>query len=367
MPNLPLSDIVNVAVTVSPVSTVRNDFSLGLIVGKTTVISAADRVKIYNNLTEMIAAGFADTDEEYTAAELYFAQNPRPARVAIGRWDGTGAETAVQAVTDCRAKNLDWYGVMVCDATKAEIIALATYIESCTPSSVLFYTTAEAEVKAGTAGNVMDSLRDSARRRSLGQFSSVDYAVASIMGYAMGASGGVAYTLKFKDEPSVTVETLTANELSTLLGQNGNVYIARGNSINTFENGRMADGTPFDEVLGLDRLTNALQIAAINSLKNNPKIPQTEDGMTTLINSLVPALEAERTRGFLAPGTWNAVAILNLETGDTINTGYVIQAGLISDQSQADRDNRIAPDIYVCVKLAGAIEKVALISINVNR
>ena len=129
----------------------------------------------------------------------------------------------------------------------------------------------------------------------------------------------------------------------------------------------MADGTPFDEVLGLDRLTNSLQITAINALKNNSKIPQTEEGMSLLLNTLVPALEVERNRGFLAPGTWNAVAILNLNTGDTLNTGYVVQAGLISDQSQVDRDARIAPDIYVCVKLAGAIEKVALISINVNR
>lgn len=367
MPNLPLSDIVNVTVTVSPVSTVRNDFSLGLIVGKSTHINATTRVKVYNNLTEMVADGFATSDPEYMAAQLYFAQIPRPARVAIGRWDGTGSETAVQAVTDCRSKNLDWYAVTVCDATKTEVIALATYIESCTPASVMFYTTEDAEVKAGTANNVMDTLRDSSRRRSLGQYSTVDYAAASAMGYAMGASGGKAFTLKFKDEPNVAVETITATELTNILGQNGNAYIARGNSINTFENGRMADGTPFDEVLGLDRLTNALQIAMINALKNNSKIPQTEEGMSLLKNVLKYPLENERTRGFLAPGVWTAVAILNLETGDMLNDGYVVQSGLISDQSQDDRDNRIAPDIYVCVKLAGAIEKVALISINVNR
>lgn len=367
MANLPLSDIVNVSVVVSPVSTVRNNFSLGLIVGKATVISGATRVVVYNSLAEMITAGFTTTAKEYIAAQLYFGQNPKPAQVAIGRWDGTGAETAAVAVTACRAANLDWYACMVCDATKAEIALIATYIEACTPASVHFYTTADADVLNDVAGNTLKAAKAAARRRTLGQYSTIPYAAASIMGYAVAASGGGAYTLKFKDEPSVTVETLTTAQLGTILTDNGNVYIARGNSINTFESGKMADGTAFDEVLGLDRLTNSLQIAVVTALKTNPKIPQTEDGISLLLNYLVPALEAERNRGFLAPGIWTAATILNLSTGDALNTGYVIQAGLISAQTQADRDNRIAPNIYVCVKLAGAVEKVALISINVNR
>lgn len=367
MANLPLSDIVNVSVVVSPISTVRNNFSLGLIVGKSTVISAATRVVVYNSLAEMLAAGFTTAAKEYIAAQLYFGQSPKPAQVAIGRWDGTGAETAAEAVTACRAANLDWYAVTVCDATKAEIIAIATYVEACTPVCVQFATSADADIKPGTAGNLLLTLKASARRRTLVQYSSVAYAAASIMGYAVAASGGDAYTLKFKDEPSVAVETLTTSELAAILVNNGNVYIARGNSINTFESGKMTDGTAFDEVLGLDRLTNSLQIAVVTALKTNPKIPQTEDGISLLLNYLVPALEAERNRGFLAPGTWTAATILNLATGDALNTGYVIQAGLISAQTQADRDNRIAPNIYVCVKLAGAVEKVALISINVNR
>jgi hypothetical protein len=364
---LPLSDIVNVQVVISPISTVINNFSLGLIVGKSLHIDTTTRVKVYSNLAGMTADGFISSDAEYLAAQLYFAQNPAPTQIAIGRWDGTGSETAVQAVTICRAANLNWYGVMVCGASKAEIISLATYIESCTPSSVLFYTTSDSDVLTATANNVMDTLRDSSIRRTLGQFSSVAYAVASIMGYAMASSNGQSSTLKFKDEPNVAVEPVTSTQVTNILSQNGNVYIARGNSIKTFENGRMADGTPFDEVLGLDRLTNSLQTNAINALKINPKIPQTEEGITLLLNSLTPSLEAERKRSFLAPGVWNAVAILNLNTGDMMNSGYVIQAGLISDQTQSDRDNRIAPNIYICIKLAGAIEKVALISVNVNR
>lgn len=368
MPTLSMSDIVNVVVSASPAASVRNGFNMGLIVGTSTVISAATRVKTYASITEMVADGFATNSAEYLAAVMYFGQSQKPQRVAIGRWDVTGSETALQAVTDCRVKNTDWYACTVCGNLKAAIISIAAYIESCVPVSAFFYTTSDAEVLAGTAGNVMIALNTSGYRRTLGQFSSTTDAVAAIMGYAMGAMTGLAnsaYTLALKAEVGVTAQALTTANITTLQGYNGNYYINRGTTYNLFENGLMANGTPFDEVINLDSLANDIQRAVMDTLTSNPKVPQTEEGVALLCNAITSVCDSAVTTGFVAAGKWTGAKILNVDTNYTLSRGYLVIADMIANQSSADRALRKAPPIYVLIKLAGAVQS-AVINVYVN-
>ncbi|TGE35876.1 DUF3383 family protein [Desulfosporosinus fructosivorans] len=369
MSTLPLSDIVDISVVVSPVATIRSGFNLGLIVGSSTHITASDRVKLYTSADGMIADGFTVSEAEYKAADLYFRQIPKPSKVAIGRWDKTGSETALQAVAACRAKNTDWYACYLCGAVKADILAIAPYIEVVEPDSAFFYTTADADVLAGTAGNVMLTLKAAGYMRTIGQYSTYQDAAVSIMGYAMGANTGLAntaYTLAHKKEIGVIPEDMTPVQVTLMKEQNGNYYVNRGNTYNLFQQGIMANGMPFDEIINLDMLKNDIQIAVMDLLTGISKIPQNEGGVTLLISAITEPCESALNRGFLSPGVWNAASILNLNTGDTLSKGYLILTESIDSQSETDRTNRIAPPIYVCVKLAGAIEFVA-IQINVNR
>lgn len=369
MSTFPLNEIVSVVVNLSPISVVRPSFSLGLIIGSSTHISAATRVKTYNSLTEMAADGFVASDAEYEAAQIYFQQQPKPKKVAIGRWDKTGAETAVQAVTACRIANSEWYACYLIDATKAEILSIASYIEATTPETAFFYDTSDADVPTGTAGNVFLTLKGLLRRRSLGQYTTKDYAAVAIMGYAMAANVSAAnstYSLAYKIERGVEVESIDQTALTNILNANGNVYINQGSYYNVFRQGKMADGASFDELLGLDMLVNSIQLSVMDLLTSMPKIPQTEDGVAMIINVINEVCAESAQRGFLAPGEWGGPTVLNLETGDTLTQGFVVQAETIASQSQADRDARVSPPIYVCVKLAGAIEFVN-ITINVNR
>lgn len=369
MSTLLLSDIVEISVVLSPVATIRSGFNIGLIVGSSTHISASDRVKVYTGIAGMIADGFLSTEAEYKAATLYFSQNPKPTKVAIGRWDTTGSETALQAITACRVKNTDWFACYLCGAVKADILAIAPYIEAVEPDSAFFYTTADADVLAGTAGNVMLTLKAALYMRTIGQYSTYQDAAVSIMGYAMGANTGLAntaYTLAYKSEVGVTPEVLTADQLAIMEDQNGNYYVNRGNTYNVFQQGIMANGMHFDELINLDMLKNDIQLAVMDLLTGVSKVPQNESGITLLVSAITSPCNSARDRGFLSPGIWNAPSILNLDTGDTLSQGYVILTETIDSQSELDRSSRIAPPIYVCVKLAGAIEFVA-IQINVNR
>jgi len=366
---LPLSDIVNIIINVSPTATPRNAFNLGLIIGKATIISAVTRVKVYGSTDEMLSDGWVGTELEYLAALNYFAQNPRPLRVAIGRWDGTGAETAVQAVTACRVANTDWYDCMVCGAAKAEHISIAAYIETATPKSTYMHVTSDAEILAQTAGNVMDSLSGSKRRRTMGQYSSDADAVAAIQGYAMGANTGLdnsAYTLNLKLELGITPENLTSAQVAIIEGYKGNVYVKRGTSFSVFEKGTMYDGTKFDEVLYLDMMENDLQLAVMDLLTSLPKVPQTDGGVAMICNVLSSVCNTYRRIGFLAPGIWTGPQILGLKTGDTLSNGYAVLPDTIANQLKADRDARKSPPIYIPIKLAGAIES-AMITVLVNR
>lgn len=368
MGTLSLNNIVTYSVESSPLAAVRNAFNLGLIIGDSTIISASDRVKTYTDKEAMVSDGFQVTDPEYLAAVLYFSQNPRPARVAIGRQDTE--ETAVQALQACRLKNREWCAFTLCGADKANVILLAAASETLIPTSIYFYTTSDSDIPAGTAGNVFLTLKTSAYRRSIGMYDPVlADAVSAVMGYAMGANTGLsnsAYTLANQTLVGLTPADVTQAQYENILNANGNVYVNFGTTYDMFERGRMANGYPFDEVLNLDKLANDVQLAAIDALRTGPKIPQTDAGITGLMNQLKAPLEQAKKIGFIASGQWKGPNILELSYGDTLPDGYTILAESIASQSQADRESRVSPPIYIPVKLAGAIER-AVIQVFVNR
>lgn len=150
MTTLNLDRIVDVSVQISPVAAPRGTFNQLLIIGSTDVIPTSERVREYTSVDDMLTDGFIITDPEYIAASIYFSQTPSPEKVWIGRQSLEGSpltpETCVEAVTACRLANYDWYICMCLDAVTADHKAIATYIETCVPTSIYAFTTGEADV-----------------------------------------------------------------------------------------------------------------------------------------------------------------------------------------------------------------------------
>jgi len=357
---LSLIDIVKVIVDISPKSAARAGFNIGMVVGESGVIPVTERIRLYTNLSDMLTDGFASSSPEYEAASLYFSQAPAPSKLVVGAIEST--EDLVEAITDCRNKNADWYAFTYCGATLAAIKTLAAWTESAKPSSAYFYTAGDKEVFA--------SLKELNYFRSHGMYSlTTPDAVASVMGYAMGANtqlNNSAYTLAYKRLPGVAPESITENEIAAIKEVNGNIYVARGNTYYLYEQGWQANGASFDELLNLDQLANNVQLSVMDLLVSRKKVPQTEDGVSNIVAAITPDFEKAVNIGFLAPGIWNGPQVLGLETGDALPKGYAILSETIAEQSQADRDARKAPNIYCPIKLAGAIEHV-IIQIPVNR
>lgn len=82
---LPVSNVVNVDVIMSPTAATGRNFGSLLILGTSTVIPVSERIRLYTS-SEDIGVDFGEDSPEYEAALIYFSQSPRPAQVYVGRW-----------------------------------------------------------------------------------------------------------------------------------------------------------------------------------------------------------------------------------------------------------------------------------------
>ncbi len=125
----------------------------------------------------------------------------------------------------------------------------------------------------------------------------------------------------------------------------------------------------FDSVYNRLWLENSLEVAGFNTLATTrTKIPQTENGMDLLKNSVREILKQGVRNAFLAPGTWNSPDFFgNAEDlrRNVHDFGFYIWSQPITEQLQIEREERKAPLIQVACKEAGAIHSASLI-INIE-
>lgn len=388
MAKLTLKPIINISASLAARAAARKGFNTALILGTSEVIPQSERVRVYYTADDLISDGFQDDSAEYKAAKLYFSATETPTKLYVGTKYSTDTDM-LTAARACRSANSEWYVLIPLGASEADVLTLAAWAESAQPVTILAYTTGESvnlslhehasgtDADADTEG-IFKKLKAKGYRRSFGQYCNqpdTPDAVAATMGYAMGANTGTinsAYTLAYKHLPGVTPDDLTENQVSYIVGTstaegtNGNVYVNRQDSYNVLQQGRMADGTSFDEVVYLDMLKDHITLNVMDLLYQSPKIPQTNAGVTAIMGVINSACDEFVNIGFIAPGQWNGDGILSLKKGDMLAKGYLVQAEAVEAQSQADRDARKSPPIYVSIKLAGAIEWVT-IQVNVNR
>ena len=123
----------------------------------------------------------------------------------------------------------------------------------------------------------------------------------------------------------------------------------------SFDNGYYTD-----DATNLLWLKKALEVSGFNYLrKTNTKIPQTEAGMVGLKNAYETRCVQGVRNGVIGTGLkWND----SIPFGDPEDfqrniqeKGYYIYSLPIAEQSQAEREERIAPVVQIAIKLSGAI------------
>lgn len=366
---LPVSNVVNVDVILSPTAASGRNFGSLLILGTSTVIPVSERIRLYTS-SEDIGADFGVDSPEYEAALVFFSQSPTPTQVYIGRWAKTltsaesgGTESLLQAV-NAALQFTNWYGLAVADDTELEdvdLLAVAAAIQGSSLSRILAVTTGDSKVLDSTdTTNIGYKLKAGSFGRTFWQYSSTSkYAAISAFGRAFTVNftgSNTTITLKFKQEPGVTYETLTSPQAAAIDAFNGNVYVYYANDTAILQQGVMANGDFFDERHGLDWLQNYVQTNYFNLLYTSlTKIPQTDAGGTRLLANVEQSMDQAVTNGLIAPGVWNGGPIGELSSGDTLTKGYYAYITPMAQQAQADREKRKAPLMQVACKLAGAI------------
>lgn len=277
--------------------------------------------------------------------------------------NGQAASSSVlPSVTVALNYSADWYGLVIADTamTDQDHLDVSALIGSASDSRIYGVTTAEAAVLDSTSiTDIAYKLKAAGYSRTFCQYSQVPYAAASAFGRAFTVNflgNNTTITLKFKQEPGITAETIEADQADTLKAKNCNVFVNYSNDTAIIQEGVMSNGDFFDERHGLDWLQNYVQNNLWNLLyTSTTKIPQTEAGVTRLVTNIEQSMDQSVKNGLVAPGVWNGGDIGQLTAGDTLTKGYYVYANSLSAQAQADREARKAPVIQVAVKLAGAI------------
>ncbi|EAU0371228.1 DUF3383 domain-containing protein [Salmonella enterica] len=377
---LPVSNVVNVDVIIGPRAATGRNFGSLLILGSSTVIPVSERIRLYSS-PEDIGTDFGVDSPEYEAATVYFSQSPRPKEVYVGRWAKTlatgeagAAENLMDAVNAVMG-NTNWYGLGIAD--KEDIadddwLKVAAAVEASGVSRILAITTSDPAIfDATSTGDLAYKLKAAKYGRTFVQYSSSSkYAALSAFGRAFTVNfngSNTTITLKFKQEPGITYETLTTDQAVALDARNCNVFVYYQNDTAILQQGVMSSGDFFDERHGLDWLQNYVQTNLYNLLyTSTTKVPQTDAGVTRLLSNVEQSMDQSVTNGLVAAGVWNGGPIGQLDSGDTLTKGYYVYAQPISEQAQADREARKAPVIQVACKLAGAVH-FADVQINVVR
>ncbi|WP_312058776.1 DUF3383 family protein [Pantoea septica] len=368
---LPLNRVTNVTVTLSARAAQGRNFGSMLLLGVSTVIPVAERLRLYSS-SDDIGTDFGVESEEYKAAVVWFSQSPRPTQVYVGRWAQTltaaeagEPETLLQAVNALLDYN-SWYGLhLAVDAeiypTDAELLQVCDAVESATTSRILAITSDDADILDSAASTDLASkLKAAIYSRCFIQYSSTSrYAAISAFGRAFTVNftgSNTTITLKFKQLPGITYETLSTSQANALEAKNCNVYVYYENDTAILEQGVMSNGDFFDERHGLDWLQNAVQTADYNTLySSTTKIPQTDAGTTTRMANIEKVLDQALDNGLFAPGIWTGGLMGQLSTGDTLTKGYYTWADTVDNQLQSDREARKGVPIQVAAKLAGAV------------
>lgn len=231
-----------------------------------------------------------------------------------------------------------WYGIR----SKTDISGIATSIQtgSNTKTAIVYDNVSLANLNTLVAGAVSIS-------------ASVNFAGVNTANTLMHKIVNTAQPSTFNQALINELETAGVHYYISYGARNG-IVLSEANSFPDVQRDTIA-------------LKFALQVNAFNTLATtNTKIPQTTQGMEVLTGNIKQGVLSQFVaNGVIAPGAWNGDTFGNtISLRDNVaNVGYYVYYLPITQQSQADREQRKAPPIQIAIKLAGAIHKADIIVI----
>lgn len=186
---------------------------------------------------------------------------------------------------------------------------------------------------------------------------------------SMNFSGvNTSSTMHLKQLTGVASDTgLTATILANAKAAGADVYGSVAGRASLLTSG--ANGF-WDDVYQLDAFVSDLEVAGFNVLaQTGTKIPQTEQGMDMLKGAYRAVCEKHLANGFIGAGTWTGTSTFGDPEDfhrNILTKGYYIYSLPLSQQTQADREARVASLVNIAIKYQGAIHSTSVM-VNINR
>ena len=277
--------------------------------------------------------------------------------------NGIDAETPVESLAAVDVAGIDVVGVVthkdfrdvLSGATGETTAEIAAWAEA---SKKIFCNTTNslATLNPASSLDIGAVLKAGSYRTTLTTFSrdSKLYPSASVFGRAASVNfetTGSTITLNLKSMPGVTAEDLTPAEFQALRDKYVSAVVKIGSSANAYTDSRMASGSWLDTTHGLMWLENRCETDLFNLLyQSATKVPATQAGINTTVNTLDGSLQAAVRNGLCAPGF--------LPDGTYLPEGYLITAVPLGDVPASDKSNRIYQGLSFVMVGAGALHGV---------
>lgn len=278
--------------------------------------------------------------------------------------NGFAGETITASLDAIQEKDSDWYGLAFTKEIRDGVVvnsedAVEAAADWCGARVKVFGNISNDldVLDSVTTTDIVSVMKTQNQRRTMSVFSSVpdEYPAVSALGRAFTTNfnqPNSTITLKFKQGPGITTEDLSVNQKAVLDNKYGNAFVSVGGR-QIFAESRMGDGSFFDEVHGIDWLTDAIQTEIYGYLiSRTTKVPYTNKGLAALEQQLIKVLDQAVVNGLIAPG----------ETidGEFLANGYKTTVIPVEDTSQSDIDNRFYGGLSFVVLGAGAIHGVQI-------
>ena len=313
---------------------------------------------------------FGTETEVYQQAQAIFAQNPNilaaGGYLIVAPYTST-SETYAQAIARL-AQDIYFQGIITTRAVEDEEAVAASAAVQAMQNRILFLPASSTDALTTSTGLFDQTKTNSYTKNLLYTFGANATAQAlnarlfaasyASRGLSVNYSGSnTTLTMNLKDLAGLQADT---NINETILAQAAAVgadcFVSLEGLPKVVSN---AYNQYFDQVANQIWLVNAIQREVFNVLATTrTKIPQTTAGMNMLANACKRVCLQGVTNGYLAPGTWNSTDTFgDLEDfyRNIEEQGFYIYYQPIAQQSQSEREQRIAPVIQIAAKEAGAI------------
>lgn len=266
---------------------------VGQTAGKFSITTAATGTEAFISMATGTAA---------TALKLTSASNPTMTQGQAARSIGIDLNNAVNTKF--------WFFYVAVERALRQDAQQLEAAKWCEGSGKVFgwADTDENILKQGTT-NSFKTAKDANLRNTICVFDASEngdqYPEISILARAATVNFNVANSviiLAFKKGPTISTADLTSGQLAALQSYNGNAFISVEENV-MFYTGKMADGTWFDTVQGVEWLTQKVRNNVFNLFyQSTTKIPWTDTGVAMVNQQVTNALELARTNGLIAPG-----------------------------------------------------------------